>query len=355
MHVAAAEESLANDPGQAAISIGANEAVKATIKNQLDAVAIIEGDGGSGTGFIATESGKTWLYTAAHVITGNKRLAIKNNAGRKFAKFGDFQVAANSDLVRIELLEEFQTGLRIAKHGSAKADEPVLAIGNSAGAGVLTVLEGWVVSLGPDLLEVSSDVIQGNSGGPVFSGKNGDVLGVVTHLVAAREDLWSKDTQFAEVRRFATRLDREVVWQTVPITRFIAEAKMIEDYNRNTRVIFAISVLNPTQEGLRLNMRVAKDGPTLLSIFEESKDLPVVAELFEMNGQLGDKRLRTSESDLRKRFTSYYNSAVSKLTGDSDKFTPNAFSGYHREQAEQAVKWRNESLIDLKSAASRLR
>jgi len=329
--------------------------MKGIVRQHFNSIAIIEGDGGAGTGFIVKEGETTRLYTAAHVIAGNKRLTVKNADGRQFLKFGVFEVASASDLARIELLQDFDSGLRIAKPGSMKADDPLLAIGNSGGAGALTLLEGRVVSLGPDVVEVSNGVIQGNSGGPVFSAASGEVVAVVTHLIAGREDLWAKETGFSGVRRFATRLDRDVTWQKVPIGKFLAEAVTLAEYNRNTRILLALSMLDPTQDGLRLDVQVSQGGPTLLTVFNENKNVPTVAALIEMNSKLGDKRLRTSESDLRRRFSSFYDSAVTNLNRDGAKFLPDGFSGYHRKQAAQEKEWRAEALKEIQSAAARLR
>ncbi len=327
---------------------------KELINKHFDSVAIITGDGGSGTGFITKDGERAFLYTAAHVISGNKRLTVKNANGREFRKFGAFEVASESDLARLELLEEFQGGLKVAEPASIKVNDPVLAIGNSGGAGVLAILEGSAISLGPDVVEVSSNVIQGNSGGPLFSGKTGDVVGVVTHLIAARNDLWAKDTKFAEVRRFATRLDRKITWERVPIGRFLAEHQKIEEFNRNSRILFAISSLDPTQDGLRLDSTIGDDGPTLVSVFNENKNVPIVAELFDMNSKLGDKRLRTSESELKKRFASYYQSCLTKLDQGGEKFAAKDFSGQNRERAKQAREWRDEAVKEVRSAAKRM-
>ncbi|MDP3849370.1 MAG: serine protease [Luteolibacter sp.] len=328
---------------------------KELINKHFDSVAIITGDGGSGTGFITKDGGRAFLYTAAHVISGNKRLTVKNANGREFRKFGAFEVASESDLARLELLEEFEGGLQVAKPASIKVNDPVLAIGNSGGAGALAILEGSAMSLGPDVVEVSSNVIQGNSGGPLFSGNTGEVVGVVTHLIAARDDLWAKDTKFAEVRRFATRLDRVITWERVPIGRFLAEHQKIEEFNRNSRILFAISSLNPTQDGLRLDSKIGGNGPTLLSVFDENKNVPIVAELIEMNSKLGDKRLRTSEAELRKRFASYYQTSLTRLDQGGDKFVAKDFSGQNRERAKQAREWRDEAVTELKNAANRMR
>lgn len=322
----------------------------------LEDVMIIEGDAGSGTGFMVREDGKLRLYTAAHVFAGNKKLTVKNIAGTQFKKFGAFEVASDADMARLEIAETYEGGYTIAKKGTAQAEADVLCVGNSGGAGVLTFLKGEVLSVGPLLVEVSNEVIQGNSGGPVIDAKSGAVVGLVTHLTAGRDDLWAKDTKFAEVRRFAARLDREVAWETVPIGRFLSEARLIDDYNTNSRILSAISVLNPSQAGLRLDVRVTEGGPTLLQFFDANNKNPVVAELIAMNSKLGDKRLATSEKDLRSKYSSFYLSAISRLNQGADQFDVEKFAGgHHRAAAKQAAEWRKQAMKVAKQAAESYR
>ena len=327
----------------------------AIVEECFGCIAIIEGDVGSGTGLIINEGDKTRLYTAAHVIAGNTRLTVKNSEGRQFTKFGTFEVAAKDDLARIELLEKFESKISIAAEGTCKVRDPLLAIGNSGGAGVLTLLKGDAKSLGPDSIEVSNQVIQGNSGGPVFSGNTGELVAVVTHATAAREDIWAKDTDFDEVRRFATRLDRKITWNAMRIGDFLKENDRIKAFNRNTQVLYAISVLSPTQEGLRLDVQVDPNGPTVLSIFEENKEMPTIASLLDMNVEMGSKSMRISESDLRKRFGRFYGNAQLELNKDSKAFLPRAFSGYKQAEVAQAIQWRADALKKVKSAESSYR
>lgn len=323
------------------------------VKTHFSSVALIEGDVSTGTGFIIREGETLRLYTAAHVLCGNKRLKVKNADGREFKKFGTFEVASASDLARIEMKEDFATELAIAGAGSVAVDDPLLAIGDGGGVGVLKVIDGKAVSVGPDTIEVTNGVIQGNSGGPVFS-ESGHVVAVVTHALAAREDLWAKDTDFAEVRRFATRVDRDITWQKMPIVRFLGEADRIETFDRHTRLLFAIAALEPTTAGLRLDTRVG-DGPTILSILEENEDLPLVAQLIEMNRELGGSGLGVSESDLVRKFSGFYRDAVRTLDRNVDEFDEKAFSGYNRESAKQSREWRDEALKAIDKAAERLR
>ncbi|MEP4078215.1 S1 family peptidase [Haloferula sp.] len=328
---------------------------QAIVQENFGSVAIIEGDVGSGTGFIINEGDKTRLYTAAHVIAGNKTLTVKNSEGHQFKKFGKFEVAAKSDLARIELLEKFESDVNLAEPGSCKVDAPLLAIGNSGGAGVLTVIKGEIESLGPDSIEVSNRVIQGNSGGPVFSGETGELLGIITHATAAQKDIWAEDTRFDKVRRFATRLDRQISWREMGIGAFLQESVRLDSFNRNTRILYAISALDPTQAGLRLDTTVGDSGTTILSIIKENKEVPVVAELLEMNIKLGENKMRTSDNDLKSRFGRFYWGASHELNKDFKKFSPISFSGYRQDDAKQALEWRKDANKLVEQAGERLR
>ncbi|MBB5350333.1 hypothetical protein HNR46_000557 [Haloferula luteola] len=348
-------EELPPPTSPSGLSEADQEKIKKVVQEHFNSVVLVEGDQSAGSGFVAHADGKTWVYTAAHVFCGNKKLSLATADGRKLKKFGSFQASRDADLVRIELLDEFDSKVEIGDPGVAQVQDPLLAVGNSGGAGVLTVLSGQILSLGPAQMEVSAGVIQGNSGGPIFSGESGEAIGVVTHLVAAREDLWAKDTDFSEVRRFATRLDRAIEWDEMPIGRFLSEKSRLDEFNRNTQVLFALSALDPGQAGLRLNTRVSEEGPTLLSILSENEDKRVVSELIEMNRSLGERSLRTSESDLKKRFSRFYSTALRDLNKDRKDLQPEGFSGYNRASARNALEWRDDAVQRLERVSSAIR
>lgn len=315
---------------------------KKILENHFDSIVIIDGNDGTGSGFIMKIAGRNYLYTAAHVICGNTKLTVTNSSGRRFTKFGAFEAADDCDIARIEILEDCESAITLASPNAAKVQEPVLAIGQSGGAGVLTVLEGDVISLGPKEIEVSADVIQGNSGGPLFHGISGDVMGIVTHLVAPREDVWAQDTGFDEIRRFATRLDRDFKWKQMPIGRFIGEKERLEEHVRKTRVLFALSALQPGQQGLRLP-GLHGSGQDVLTILAENTDEPAVAKLIEMNRELGEKKIGIARADLIKTFRRYYYEAIQSLKRGEVALVPDDFSGYNRQRATLAAQWRAEA------------
>ena len=139
-----------------------------------NAVLIIEGDQSVGTGFIASADGKKYLYTAAHVFSGNSKLTIKNTTGFTFKKFGPLEAAEGADLIRMEILDEVKDCLEIAPVDAAiRINTEIAALGNGGGTGVIAVEKGRILGTSADSLEVSAGIIQGNSGGPVVEVESG--------------------------------------------------------------------------------------------------------------------------------------------------------------------------------------
>ena len=87
--------------------------------------------------------------------------------------------------------------------------------GNSDGADVITALGGKIIGVGPSLIEISAEFVQGNSGSPVLT-LDGKVVGIATFAVnGAESENWVKSgTRFDGVRRFALRLDN-IHWEAI--------------------------------------------------------------------------------------------------------------------------------------------
>jgi len=313
--------------------------LNALAQKLMPAVVIIKGNTSEGSGFFAKEGDTTYLYTAAHVICGNTKLEVQSTDGRTYTQFGPMDVAENADMVRLAMLENVPVTATLAQPTDAVIGSPVFAMGDSGGGGVLTVLEGNVKGVGAGELEMDAAIIQGNSGGPVFSAPSGRVLGVVTHLIAARTDVWAAATPFSDVRRFAARVDGQVKWRRVPIGTLINEPHVLAEYNRTTRLLLALAALRPTTAGLRLNATV-KEGVSANSIIAENRDVPAVQDLLKMNTALAQTRVRASEKDLLKKFSSYYDTILGDAKRQSATFNPAAFATCNRPQAEACAHWR---------------
>ena len=180
-------------------------------------LCIVKAKTSSGSGFIAKDGNSIYFYTNEHVVRGaSGRPTVTTIDGRKLA-LGAFEIAEGADLVRFKL-EGFEMGLRI-RSDDIKLGEHVMIFGNSDGYGVATAISGYVVGVGPDVMEVSAEFVHGNSGSPVVT-IEGVVIGVATYAVNAKNDKdWVKrDTLFNGVRRFAIRLSnvrwKPMDWET---------------------------------------------------------------------------------------------------------------------------------------------
>lgn len=301
----------------------------------LPAVVLIKGDQSEGTGFFMKDDGDVYLYTAGHVLSGNKTIEARTSNGTVFRRFGIFQTAVNADIVRLAVLDDVPLAVPQFGNGDIPVGSPIVAIGNSGGGGVLNVLEGKVKAIGSGQIEVDAGVIQGNSGGPVFNA-DGKVLGVVTHLMAARKDVWASATQFSDIRRFAARLDGNIEWKEMPVGTFVAEARTIESFDRTTRLLFAVASLRMTRDGFDGTFA---NGYTALSILQENSGSQAVKSLLQMSVDL-QTGARKSERDVVKRYLSYYGEILSAARGQSDNFVPDNFSYCNRREAKLSVEWR---------------
>lgn len=177
-----------------------------------DAVLVIETPEGVGSGFLVQDGGRVWVYTNRHVIGDSLDLTVTDVSGEEI-ELGAMEVVRDRDIARFAT--RLRKGLELA--GTPATGQEVAVYGNSQGAGVITRSEGEVLGLSPDSIEVSSEIVSGNSGGPVLDAEN-RVLGISTFVTSG----WSGDpttvgTRYTEPRRFALRLDEGV--EFVPIRR----------------------------------------------------------------------------------------------------------------------------------------
>lgn len=190
-------------------------------------LAIIKAGDGAGTGFLVKLDGKVWLVTNEHVLRGGAPFSATLPDGRSLKFSPTIEVAANRDLARLlvegdyEALEWFPE--------PAKRNQKVYVYGNSDGSGVLTDLDGRVLGVGSDRIEVNVSFIQGNSGSAVLDSK-GRVLAVATYATLRVEPgNWIKTgTRFEKVRRFGVRLNG-VKWEKVPWKTYAEGASALNE------------------------------------------------------------------------------------------------------------------------------
>ncbi len=321
-----------------------------------NSVLIVEGDQSVGTGFVArAEDGKKYLYTAAHVFSGNTKFIIRNAAGTEFKRFGDLQAAEGADLIRLEILDNPVDFLELATpEMELPINTEIAALGNGGGNGVVSVETGKILGTSGDSLEVDAQIIQGNSGGPVIERSTGKVVGEATHLTNARQDLWSEGTRQGDVRRFACRLNRDWKWMTLKTGTFLADAKALAEFDDFTRLCFAVARLEPLENGMRLTSRVGGD-MTATSIFEQNKDNDLVKSLISMNSELASRKTSLSGAELNKKFRSLIAQAESRAMRSGESFKPQTFAWFLRNNAKMSVEARAECITALKRRLDQLK
>jgi serine protease Do len=320
-----------------------------------NAIVIIQGDTSTGTGFIIRTEGLNYLYTAAHVLSGNRKLSIKNSAGTTFKKFGNLEAAEGADLIRILITEEVQDSLALtAPDTTLSINTTIAALGNGGGNGVVAVESGTILGTSADFLEISAAVIQGNSGGPVIETKSGQAVGVVTHLSTQRDDLWAKGTRQAEVRRFACRLNKPWKWQTKTIAAFLAEGTALVEYDRITMLSLALSQLELLPTGMRLDKQ-ATENETILDVINQNLETEIVRSVLKMNTELSASRTTLSPADLNKKFRSILQQIEFQVKRSSEAFQPKGFAWYHADHAETSLKRRANSITALDLQMERLK
>jgi hypothetical protein len=210
---------------------------------------IVEGQKGVGSGFICALNGKAFAITNAHVMSENTGIKLKSLNGSLLTP-GAAGIASGHDIVRLEVVTpvkplEIMTGIdEVVKIG-----DPVIIPGNAGGAGVVKAIEGKVVGIGPNLIEVDAPFIKGNSGSPIIHLPTGKVLGVATYLIERKVSEGDKGEVKVETRRFGYRLDSVTQWEPVNWQRFTLQAAQIA------------KIQDVSEDFIRLFNSISKDNP----------------------------------------------------------------------------------------------
>ncbi|MGF1448313.1 MAG: S1C family serine protease [Opitutales bacterium] len=194
---------------------------------QMNALCIIEGNNGVGSGFFCNLRGVPFVVTNIHVLAGNDRFKVLTLDGTEVRPTA-IAIARDHDvaLIRVEAAQVPGT-LELLDNLSQEVSigDPVLVPGNESGAGVITQTEGKVRGLGPRRVEVDAKFVPGNSGSPVLHLPTGKVIGVATYLVTYHTDELRKRADKTETRWFGFRVDSVKEWEGVAWERFRREAQ----------------------------------------------------------------------------------------------------------------------------------
>ena len=224
----------------------------------IDCAVIIEGDRGSGSGFLCHDDNVTYIYTNVHVLAGNSRIRIKDRNGKEFKDFSYIETAAagfdNGDIVRLALSKPVDKALRLSASGQTPdIGSKIIAIGNSPGSGVLRPLEGEVEGIGPTRIEITAEIVQGNSGGPILNDKF-EVIGI-SSFGELRVDIWSEGTEFDKVRRFGLRPSGVEKWDRYSGLEFLQVAFLYDQLVADIALVSVLDSIKFTENGLKYNRK----------------------------------------------------------------------------------------------------
>ena len=186
-------------------------------------------------GFVAKFGAGTFLVTNAHVAARAKGAMNEDILDGNQAQGGTAAVAVGHDVFTMALKPggtPFE--IMIGVDQNASIGDEVVVLGNAEGAGVINTIQGTIVGLGPNLVEVDAPFQPGNSGSPIIHLKTGKVIGIATYLTIRKYDSATKvAVKERIVRRFGYRLDSVKTWQPVNWQGFYAQATRTVERSRN--------------------------------------------------------------------------------------------------------------------------
>ena len=197
------------------------------VEDYSNALAIIEGRNAVGSGFVCNVGGKNYVFTNAHVLCDNPAFKVTSIKGTVY-NVGASAVAVGRDMVKLEVTgadKAFDAADNV--NAIAKIGDAVTVLGNSEGAGVVKPVEGKIVGIGPDLVEVDAQFVKGNSGSPIIHEATGKVIGIATYLIEHKVDQAQGGGVQTEVRRFGYRIDGVKQWQAINWQTFYAQSAQL--------------------------------------------------------------------------------------------------------------------------------
>ncbi|MCH8474625.1 MAG: serine protease [Opitutales bacterium] len=107
----------------------------------------------------------------------------------------------------------------------------VVAYGNSMGTGVITRERGEIMGMGSGMVEVTAQIVPGNSGGPVV-GADDTVVGVSTLVISGTDNWVTEGSRYSETRRYATILRNGMQWEPISWNDFYRHTRSFAEYEQ---------------------------------------------------------------------------------------------------------------------------
>ena len=313
-----------------------NPRVGAQMKTAASKLYIVEGAEGSGSAFVCMIQGKRYLWTNQHVISGNANAKFTGLAQNEI-KVGAVRAAVGHDIMAYEVAEEVPTfEMTMDFADTVTVGDEVVVLGNTEGARVIKPLRGRVLGIGPNLVEVSSKFLPGNSGSPIVHLKSGKVIGIATYAVVRSVNSLTGQKE-PSIRRFGYRLDSVTEWQNVNAPLYQAESastKKVADFSSAL-----MALLRDMQNG-RPNPAKHTD-PRLRTVLAPFSNAKAIASM-----NIADR------THLAQNFVAELRSLVQR---DVEDLKPKLRYDFFRKQLVEEGKFRAELYKSLSEAMESLR
>lgn len=332
-------------------------------------LVFIKTNNSNGSGFIAKVDGATYIYTNAHVLCGTQKaftskiISIQTASGHNIPIPRELELSdmpSNSDengledLARIPIkIEGDEKAYEISElNANVSMGSKVVAYGNSLGGNVFTALEGIVVGVGSDRIEISSEIVPGNSGGPVVLEESKKVIGLSSYLIGGQQDIWTDGTKFERVRRFALRPDKVTKWRKMLFSSLATSLSELTAFERDTLSLAAASYLSPKSNyagfDLRLNSRGDYDIQKVLR--EGSKyslGQTIASAVARVNQRLGvgmgGSGTRMAKQGVKGFFAEFYNTVAAASATQLQALETSERSAYLKKLIPEMVRLRKEA------------
>lgn len=327
-------------------------ATKERINKQLPAIVPIQGDVTRSRGVLMQADNKIWLYAAAQGLSGNTKLTIKGTDGTALTKFGEFQVASDTSLVRLEIQQEIAVKIAVDLTATVDADTPLVAVTADAQGGTLQMLDCRITkTIGSDF-DLETYGTQQSQGCPLFAAESGKVVAIFSSGPTSGDlSLWSNPQQTTdyEQRTRAARLNRTIEWKPSSLNAFLDERRKIDDMNKTTRLLHALASVRVAGLSLQLGGAPGDGSTSMLQVIQQNSTHPLVVTLQKVQTDLANTKVRMAERDITRRIAKILGDAQILGTRQTTEFKGTVFSFYHRTFAENTLKWRGEADQALKA------
>jgi S1-C subfamily serine protease len=175
----------------------------------------------AGTGMILSSDGL--ILTNNHVVEGSTSITVTVESTNKTYKAVVVGTDKKSDVAVLKLVDA--SGLSTVNFDSSstvKVGDTIYSVGNAEGTGDLVTAKGSVGAINQSLtisgdsateseslsglIEVNSDVVSGDSGGPLFD-KSGDVIGIITAASSGSATVTGYAINIASVLKIADKIE----------------------------------------------------------------------------------------------------------------------------------------------------